>query len=69
MLAAAVAVVAVVTLVGLVVARVQPEDPSWVWAEVNLWVVAPLVLAFAVAADRPRGYAEPRPSRNVSTVS
>jgi MFS family permease len=46
-LAAPVAAMAVTTLVNGVVQRVQPADPSWVWAEVNLWVGAVLVLALA----------------------
>lgn len=38
---------------GSVAAALQPEDPSWVWAEVNLWVSA-VVLAAAVLVQRSR---------------
>lgn len=56
----AVAVVAalllVVAVVSAVVSLAQPEDPSWVWAEVNLWVSALLLLG-AVLLWRSRGAA------------
>ena len=66
-LAAPVAVVACVSVIGLIVERVQPADPSWVWAEVNLWVVAPLVLGLAMLARRP-AYHPARPGRGVATI-
>ena len=42
----------IVTVVQLVIERVQPADASWVWGEVNLWVVAALMLSLAVLAHR-----------------
>lgn len=44
-----VTVVAVVAVVQWVIQRVQPADPAWVWAEINLWVVGALVLGLAAA--------------------
>ena len=38
---------------GAIAAALQPDDPSWVWGEVNLWVSA-LVLAAAVLVQRSR---------------
>jgi len=38
---------------GSVAAALQPDDPSWVWGEVNLWVSA-AVLAAAVLVQRSR---------------
>lgn len=59
-IAAAVAapvVVAVLTLlVNLVIERAQPSNPSWVGGEINLWVIAVVVLGLAIAAGR-RSYA------------
>ena len=34
-------------VVGAVATTLAPADPSWVWAEVELWVIAPLALAAA----------------------
>ena len=36
---------------GAVAGAVQPADPSWVWAEVNLWVAALLLLGAANGAQ------------------
>lgn len=51
--AALVAVMAAVTLIDEVIQRVQPADPSWIWVEINLWVMASLVLGLAIVATRP----------------
>ncbi|QDO89628.1 hypothetical protein FNH13_15885 [Ornithinimicrobium ciconiae] len=48
----AVLVFGFVTVFQLVIERVQPMDASWVWGEINLWVVAVLVLGAAVLAHR-----------------
>jgi hypothetical protein len=55
-LGAVVAIVLVVLSAGVggsVAAALQPEDPGWVWGEVNLWVSA-AVLAAAVLFQRSR---------------
>ena len=55
-LGAVVAIVLVVLSAGVggsVAAALQPEDPSWVWGEVNLWVSA-AVLSAAVLFQRSR---------------
>jgi hypothetical protein len=31
---------------------IRPPHPSWVWTELNLWVIAPLALALAVVLAR-----------------
>lgn len=45
--ASIVATVVVALLVNLVVARLEPSHPGWVWGELNLWVLALLALAAA----------------------
>ena len=35
-----------------VATTLAPADPSWVWAEVELWVIAPLPLAVALLVAR-----------------
>ena len=55
--AAPLGVVALVAVIQAVVQRVQPEDPSWAWAEVNLWVTSAVVLVLAV-----RGYLSTSPT-------
>lgn len=52
LLGGAVLVFGFVTVFQLVIERVQPADASWVWGEINLWVVAALVLGVAVLAHR-----------------
>jgi hypothetical protein len=50
------AIVALVLSAGIggsVAAALQPDDPGWVWGEVNLWVSA-LVLAAAALVQRSR---------------
>jgi len=37
---------------GAVATTLAPADPSWVWAEVELWVIAPLPLAVALLVAR-----------------
>lgn len=39
-------------LTNLVVSAVRPDDPHWVWGEVNLWVGAAVVLAVCLATTR-----------------
>lgn len=48
----AVLVFGFVTVFQLVIERVQPADASWVWGEINLWVVAALLLGLAVLAHQ-----------------
>ena len=48
----AVLVFGLVTVFQLVIERVQPVDASWVWGEINLWVVAALLLGLAALAYR-----------------
>jgi hypothetical protein len=58
-----VAALGVTFAIDAAVVAVQPADPSWVWAELQLWLEAPLVLiaAWLVArrerADRQPGHA------------
>lgn len=71
-LAAAVAapvVVAVLTLlVNLVIERARPANPSWVWGEINLWVMAVVVLGLAIVAGR-RSYAGRPTSRAYASAA
>lgn len=48
----AVVVFGFVTAVNSVIQRVQPIDASWVWGEINLWVVAVLMLGLALLTRR-----------------
>lgn len=41
-----------------VVRLVEPDEPGWPWAEINLWVVAAVVLGLAVAVRRRTGWDE-----------
>ncbi|USQ75596.1 hypothetical protein [Ornithinimicrobium cryptoxanthini] len=52
LLGGAVLVFGLVTVLQLVIERVQPADASWVWGEINLWVVASLLLGLAVLAHQ-----------------
>jgi hypothetical protein len=47
-----VAAVGVSVVTGLLVAAVQPAEPSWVWGEVNLWVGAVVLLAATLGFAR-----------------
>lgn len=52
---ALVVIVGVMLLTGLaslVVSAVQPDEPHWVWGEINLWVGAVVVLAVCLATAR-----------------
>lgn len=42
-----VAFLALAQAVGAVTAALAPADPSWVWAELELWVIAPVALLCA----------------------
>jgi len=64
--AALAAAVAVTGLVNGVVNLAAPDDPHWMWGEVNLWIVGLAVLALARARTGPAGH---RPRLNVSTTS
>ncbi len=48
-IAAAVALILVALVAGSIVTLVQPEDPGWVWGEINLWASALLLLVVVVA--------------------
>lgn len=57
-LAVAAGIAAFIAVVDGIVQRVQPVDASWVWAEMNLWFVAAVLLALTVwVVRRPAGRA------------
>ena len=51
-LAALAGVFVLVAGLNMAIARIQPTDPSWVWAEINLWITAAFVLGTALVARR-----------------
>lgn len=43
-------------VVNLLIGAIQPADPHWVWGELNLWVIATVVLVAAVATVSRRSH-------------